>query len=449
VSIIHKIILANLTGEEEMLSRLTGESISIIFRRALEENNLISDGDTAIIFYDLSYLTERINNLISLFPETTLHAIAVKANPLVNVLKKIKKLGIGLEAASIPELYLAVKSGFSSNNIVFDSPVKTITEIEYALNLNCHINADSLYELDRISELLNNREPGSKSTIGIRINPQVGTGKIALSSVAGEYSKFGVPIRENRQALLDKFEKYDWLTGVHLHMGSQGYSVEMLLKGIEIILDFVEETNEILTRKNTGRKINIFDIGGGLPVSYHSVKEAVSMSYYVKEMRERFKRLFSGEFKLITEFGRYIHANTGWTASKVEYVKREANINTVMIHVGADLLLRKCYNPEDWHHEIFVVGHNGMIKDGTDKNKYVIAGPLCFAGDVIANGIEMPIIEPGDYIIIQDTGAYTLSMWSRYNSRQIPKVIGYTEEGNDFEIIKERECLDNIFEFWS
>jgi diaminopimelate decarboxylase len=120
-----------------------------------------------------------------------------------------------------------------------------------------------------------------------------------------------------------------------------------------------------------------------------------------------------------------------------------------MIHVGADLLLRKCYNPEDWHHEIFVVDHNGMIKDGTDKNKYVIAGPLCFAGDVIANGIEMPIIEPGDYIIIQDTGAYTLSMWSRYNSRQIPKVIGYTEEGNDFEIIKERECLDNIFEFWS
>ena len=281
-----------------MLSRISDEKISMVFSRALQEVNLVGESDTALIFYDLSYLNERINDLITLFPKTTLHAIAIKANPLVKILKKINKLGVGLEAATLPELFLAEKSGVSSDRIVFDSPTKTISEIEYALNLDCYINVDSLHELDRIAELIRKRKFRSKSTIGIRINPQVGTGDIASTSVAGEYSKFGVPIKENRQALIDKFKKYDWLTGVHLHIGSQGCSVEMLLNGIETVLNFTNEVNEFLERNKIGRKITIFDIGGGLPVSYHKDKEAVSLIHYVKEMRNRFKELFSDNFKL-------------------------------------------------------------------------------------------------------------------------------------------------------
>ena len=120
-----------------------------------------------------------------------------------------------------------------------------------------------------------------------------------------------------------------------------------------------------------------------------------------------------------------------------------------MTHVGADLFLRKCYNPDDWHHHITVVDKNGKLKTGTDINKYIVAGPLCFAGDVIARDLELPVVEEGDYILIHDTGAYTLSMWSRYNSRQMPKVIGYSTEHDTFEIIKGRETKEDLFAFWS
>jgi diaminopimelate decarboxylase len=64
-------------------------------------------------------------------------------------------------------------------------------------------------------------------------------------------------------------------------------------------------------------------------------------------------------------------------------------------------------------------------------------------------GKTLPGIDAGDYIIIQDTGAYTLSMWSRYNSRQMPKVIGYREGGTEFEILKQREDVRDILQFWS
>jgi diaminopimelate decarboxylase len=74
---------------------------------------------------------------------------------------------------------------------------------------------------------------------------------------------------------------------------------------------------------------------------------------------------------------------------------------------------------------------------------------LCFAGDIIARDIELPEAEAGDYILIHDTGAYTLSMWSRYNSRQIPKVIGYDKENKTFEVLKERESKEDLLKFWS
>ncbi len=431
------------------IGRLTPETISGVFRRALESGSVVAPDDTALVFYDLSAIASRVADLAAQFPPGTLHAVAIKANPLTRVLNFIASLGAGCEAATLPELRLAQSSGVTPDRIVFDSPVKTVDELKYALALGCHVNADSLYELDRIASLIESGEARPAGTIGVRINPQVGTGRIALTSVAGEYSKFGVPIREQRRALVERFVQHEWLTSVHVHIGSQGCPVDMLLDGVGVVLDFVGETNRALRESGRARAIEVFDLGGGLPVSYRPGVEPVSMAQYAARLRERFPELFDGRLRLITEFGRYVHANSGWVASRVEYVKRDAGINTAMIHVGADLLLRRCYSPHDWHHEIFVLDRAGALKQGRDANPYVVAGPLCFAGDVIARDLPLPPVEEGDYVVVQDAGAYTLGMWSRYNSRQIPKVVGYREDGADFTVLKERESVEGIIRFWS
>jgi diaminopimelate decarboxylase len=421
--------------------------MSSVFSKALRDGNLLGSYDTAALFYNLSFIYGRVTGLRNLFPQTALHAIAVKANPLTKILNKINLLGAGAEVASLPELHLAEMAGFASETIVFDSPCKTIKEIEYALKAGVHINADSFSELGRIDEIL--KTVRSKSTIGLRINPQVGTGTIKSTGVAGNISKFGIPINENREKITAYFLKYDWLRCIHVHTGSQGCPVPLVIEGIRKVLDLATEINDHLKLNSSKNRIETFDIGGGLPVSYHPGIGPVSMEEYLAMLTTSCPELFNGRFRLITEFGRYIYANAGWTASKVEYVKREPGYTIIITHVGADLLLRKCYNPEDWHHHITVVDKNGNLKTGTDATKYLVAGPLCFAGDVIARDLELPVVEEGDYILIHDTGAYTLSMWSRYNSRQMPKVIGYSSKINDFEIIKERETKEDLFEFWS
>jgi len=435
----------NQKKKPELKSALSKEEISRVFKKALADKTLVNAGDTAVVFYDLTFLEARVEELKTVFPQTALHAIAVKANPLTKILNKIKAMNVGVEVASLPELYLAEKAGFAPENIVFDSPCKTRSEIEYALKSGVYLNADSFDELDRIAEIVEVEK--SKSIIGLRINPQVGSGNIQSTSVAGAISKFGVSIHANKDRMIEYYLKYDWLRSIHVHIGSQGCPVPLLIAGIRKVLDLTNEINESL-KKESKSLIETFDMGGGLPVSYYPGIEPVSMEQYKIMLAESCPELFDGRFRLITEFGRYVHANTAWVASKVEYVKREQDCNILMTHVGADLFLRKCYNPGDWHHHITLVDKDGNLKSGTDKNKYLVAGPLCFAGDIIARDLELPVAEEGDYILIHDTGAYTLSMWSRYNSRQMPKVIGYYQN-EIFEILKERENKEDVLAFWS
>ena len=428
-------------------SNLSDQEMSKVFTNALEETGLISPDDTALVFYDLDFLSARIKDLQKQFPPKTLHAIAIKANPLTNILSKIKANGVGAEVASLPELFLAEKAGFAPETIVFDSPCKTKEELEYALSSGVCINADSFDELDRIAVIL--ETVNSTSKIGLRINPQVGPGSIKSTSVADGISKFGIPLNENRKRIIEYYLKHDFLQSIHVHIGSQGCPVPLVISGIRKVLDLANEVNTRLNQESKPNQIVTFDIGGGLPVSYHPGQEPIAMEEYVAMLKTSCNELFDGQFRLITEFGRYIYANAGWVASKVEYLKREPGYNIIMTHVGADLFLRKAYNPGDWHHHITVVDKYGKLKTGTGSNKYMVAGPLCFGGDVIATDLELPVVEEGDYILIHDAGAYTLSMWSRYNSRQMPKVIGYETGNHNFEILKYRESKEDLLEFWS
>ena len=265
----------------------------LLIEKALKlalKDGWIREEDTAVIFYDLEFLKSRMEELKRIFPPLTLHALAIKANPLIRILEFSRELGMGVEAASMGEVRLALKTGYKPEQIVYDSPVKTRTELEFALKAGIHINIDNLSELGRVSQICQTHIP--TGSVGIRINPQVGLGSILESSVAGEYSKFGLPIKTRKQELLKAFSENPWLTGVHLHVGSQGCPMELLINGIGVLYDFVKEVNEI-RRKASFPPIDIFDIGGGLPIAYHRNEQPPSMEAYVQAIREKAPELFN------------------------------------------------------------------------------------------------------------------------------------------------------------
>lgn len=127
-------------------------------------------------------------------PAPVQHTFAAKACGLVPVLRLLAEAGMGCEVASPGELEQALAAGFTYDRLVFDSPAKTVEELEFALAHGIAINLDNFQEMARVDGLLAGRE--AAGPIGLRVNPQVGAGAIGAMSTATATSKFGVALRD-------------------------------------------------------------------------------------------------------------------------------------------------------------------------------------------------------------------------------------------------------------
>ena len=425
-----------------MNTKITRSTILKNVKFAIKKG-LLPNGFESAIFFDLDKIAENIRDITNAFPKRATHAIAVKTNPLLNILKNNISSDVGCEAASIEELELALQAGYSPQAIMFNSPVKTMDELMCSLELGAHINIDNLSELNRIKGLIENNSL-SQPSIGLRVNPQIGTGTIKSMSAGGTASKFGLLLNEHKEAIFEAFRNNTWLNCLHVHSGSQGLSLEKMSEGVKVVYELAVEINN----KIGMNRITKIDIGGGLPIAYHENESTPQISEYVAILKEKCPTLFK-KFEIITEFGRYVYGHTGFTISKVEYIKESANKNVVLTHVGADLFLRECYNPNDWYHEVSALSKALSPEVNSNIQEYTIGGPLCFDGDILRKDIALPVLEEGDYIIIHDTGANCLNLWSRHCSRRIPKVIGYSNASNNIFELKQEESIDDIIRFWS
>ena len=133
--------------------------------------------------------------------------------------------------------------------------------------------------------------------------------------------------------------------------------------------------------------------------------------------------------------------------SRVEYTKVSHGRRIAVTHLGADMFPRTAYLPDTWHHEVSVSDASGAPKSGQVVGQDV-AGPLCFSGDLIARDRALPPIEVGDLVVIHDVGAYTLSMWSRYNSRLSPPVYGWMEDSKELVPLRRAETIEDVVRFW-
>ena len=88
--------------------------------------------------------------------------------------------------------------------------------------------------------------------------------------------------------------------------------------------------------------------------------------------------------------------------------------------------------------DLIALNKKGEENNSDEKYLHDIAGPLCFAGDYVLKAVNLPLLKENDWLGILGTGANTLGLWSRHCSRTIPKVIGFSSEKNEIEILSER-----------
>ncbi|MDQ0991310.1 diaminopimelate decarboxylase [Streptomyces sp. V3I7] len=416
--------------------------------RAAVEQGLLGAGTPVAALLDVTGIRESAAALRAAFdaavaPGTpVLHAFAVKATPLVAVLRLLDQEGIGAEVASAGELALARAAGVAPERMVFDAPAKTDAELREALALGVAVNADNPQELDRLDALV--QASPTHSPLGLRVNPQIGGGTIAATSTATATSKFGVALRDEGawewvvRAFLDR----PWLTRLHTHTGSQGIPLSLMAQGVAETYRLAEEINARAGR----RQVDTLDIGGGLPVNFASEATTPTYAQYARLLGESVPGLFGGRYGLVTEFGRSLLARHGTVVARVEYAKSAGGRRVAVTHAGVQLATRTVYAPGAWPLRIAAYDAKGCPKPGPEAVQD-IAGPACFSGDLLAQGRTLPLLEQGDYVAALDTGAYYFAHHYAYNSLARPGVYGFAPDGSGgvaFAMVREPQTIEEI-----
>ncbi|NBM19706.1 diaminopimelate decarboxylase [Streptomyces sp. GC420] len=410
--------------------------------RAAVEQGLVGAREPVVCLLDVAGIRACAERLTAAFAAVTrgpvLHAFAVKATPLVPVLRLLAAEGLGCEVASPGELALARAAGVGPDRTVLDSPAKTAAELREALALGIAVNADNPQELERIDGLV--RSAPTRSPIGFRVNPQIGGGSIGAMSTATGTSKFGVALRDPgaREWVVRAYAERPWLTRIHAHTGSQGMPLELMARGVREVYELAEEINAAVGH----RRIDTVDIGGGLPVDFGSDEGDPGFDAYARLLRDAVPGLFDGRYGLVTEFGRSLLAKQGTVLARVEYAKSAGERPIAVTHAGVQIATRTVFAPGSWPLRILPYDASGRPRDAGPLVVQDVAGPACFAGDLVAQARELPLLAQGDLVALPDTGAYFFTSHFSYNTLPRPAVHGYAadEETRDMRFVTLRDA---------
>lgn len=413
--------------------------------------NLANKWGTPLFAFSKQRLRDNFHKLSSslklVYPNSKVF-YACKANGLLAILFTLREEGAGIEIGSEGELYLAQLAGFSREEIIFNGNSKSEHEIRLALSQNVVINIDSMDEVETIVRCA--KDLGCIARVCIRVVPGVHSRTIEEFATGIPESKFGLDIKSGEASDVAKEiakHKELKLIGVHCHIGSQIISTQPYESAINSVISFAADLE-----RATLSKLEIINLGGGFGIPQERLEDVPTL--------ETFGQILGGAFKqccekfglkdvmLIVEPGASIVGTSGVVLLKVNSVKHRKN-GTIWVSVdgGADILLRAT---QGWY-KFPVVDANDPI--GPKKITANIAGPLCYSGDVIAYGVELPEIKKGSVLAVLNSGAYTFCLLNSYNGRLSPAVI-MLENGCDNLVsrrgepadlvIRERQYLDHI-----
>ncbi len=115
---------------------------------------------TPIYCYSYQQLKKNISNFKKSFKSfSPLICFAIKSNTNVNLIREIRKFGLGADVVSMGELMLALKAGVDPKKIVFSGVGKTSYEISYAVDKKILlINAESKSEINEIERIAKSKK---------------------------------------------------------------------------------------------------------------------------------------------------------------------------------------------------------------------------------------------------------------------------------------------------
>ena len=359
-------------------------------------------GGTPFYAYDRGLLTARVEGLRAALPaEISLH-YAMKANPMPAVVGHMARLVDGIDVASGEELRVALDAGMHPHEISFAGPGKSEAELAQAVAAGIMINVESMRELGLLAGIVH--RIGRQARVAIRVNPDFEL-KSSGMKMGGGPKQFGIDAEQVPQALAEIKRLGLGFEGFHIFSGSQNLRSEAICEAQTTALDMA-----VRLAADAPSPLRSLNLGGGFGIPYFPGEMALDLAPIGEHLRgivDSAKRRLPGA-ELVIELGRYLVGEAGIYVSRI--IDKKVSRGEVFLVCDGGL-----------HHHLSASGNFGQVirknypveignKAGSARRERVsVVGPLCTPLDLLADRMDLAEAEPGDLVVVFQSGAYGLT----------------------------------------
>lgn len=343
---------------------------------------------------------------------------AVKATPNPYLIDILREYGCGCDCSSYTELMLSDAVGARGDDIMFSSNDTPAEEYLYAEKLGAIINLDDITHIDFLEQTTGY----IPKTISCRYNPG-GLFKISndIMDNPGD-SKYGMTTEQLFDAFKILKEKGAEEFGIHAFLASNTVTNEYYPMLAKILFEVAVKLKE-----KTGAHIKFINLSGGIGIPYTPDQEPNDIRIIGDGVRRVYEEVLvpagMGDVAIYTELGRFMTGPYGCLVTKAIHEK-----HTHKEYIGVDACAVNLMRPAMYgaYHHITVAGKENLPCD----HKYDVTGSLCENNDKFAIDRMLPKIEPGDFLIIHDTGAHGFAMGYNYNGKLKSAEVLLREDGS-------------------
>jgi diaminopimelate decarboxylase len=362
---------------------------------------------------------------------------ASKAWSCLAVCSIIASEGLGFDVVSGGELYTTLQAGVSKDKIYFHGNNKSVAELEFAVTAGCTIIIDNWLELKTLAQLASDTS-NQPVPVMVRLTPGIECHTHEYIRTGHLDSKFGFDPNQLDEVFtyLSQQESLKCI-GLHAHIGSQIFERQPHQDLAEVLVEWLKKA------QGYSLPITTLNVGGGLGIKYTESDDPPSISEWVKAVSTAVETACNQAGiplpKLIAEPGRSLIGSACVTAYTVGSRKEIPELRT---YIAVDGGMSDNPRPITYQSVYRAVIANRMSEPITEQ--VTVAGKHCESGDVVIKDASLAKTEPGDILVVMDTGAYNYSMASNYNRIGRPAaVVVYEGEAN---LIIERETYHNLIE---
>ena len=393
---------------------------------------IVSKYPTPFHIYDETGIRANVKRLQEAFAwnEGFREYFAVKALPNPVIMKLLADSGCGMDCSSLTELMLSRAIGVTGHDVMFSSNDTPANEFELASEMNVLINLDDITHIEFLAA-----NGGIPKTVCLRFNPG---GEFLLGNTImgnpGE-AKYGM----TREQLSEAVKKLQVLGavefGLHAFLVSNTTDDDYYPALAKKLFKTAVELNE-----ETGANFTFVNLSGGIGIPYRPYEKETDIRYIGEEVKLQYDRIVTPskiKLRIFTELGRYITGPFGYLVTRAIHKKE-----THKKYIGVDACACNLMRPAMYgaYHHITVMGK----ECDPLTNVYDVVGSLCENNDKFAIDRPLPKTEPGDLLVIHDTGAHGFSMGYNYNGKLRSAEVLLKPDGSA-ELIRRAETPEDYF----